>query len=84
MNKFEIRTQEKKTAIVSAALELFKEKGLVRSVVVLSSPTIAMQFKRIAQEEGIYAWERYIDSSQTTNWEEVGKKWIVDGIDPGK
>jgi len=29
VNKFEIRTQEKKTAIVSAALELFKEKGFV-------------------------------------------------------
>ncbi|WP_248924237.1 TetR/AcrR family transcriptional regulator [Paenibacillus hamazuiensis] len=30
MNKFEIRTQKKKDAIVHAALELFKEKGFIQ------------------------------------------------------
>jgi hypothetical protein len=64
--------------------KLFKQKGMERSVVILSNAVTTMQFKRIAQETGIYQWERYIDASKTTNWEESGKKWLVSSIDPDK
>jgi hypothetical protein len=55
-----------------------------RSVVILSNTVTTMQFKRIAQETGIYQWERYIDASKTQNWEGIGKKWLVNAIDPDK
>lgn len=64
--------------------KLFKEKGMERSVVILSSVAITMQFKRIAKETGIYDWERYINASQDPDWEKTGLDWIEKGIDPDK
>jgi hypothetical protein len=60
----------------------FRESGMERSVVVLSSPVIAAQFRRIGGETGIGRWERYIDSTAVENWEEVGMKWLLNEIDP--
>ncbi len=62
--------------------KLFKEKGMQRSVVILNSAILTMQFKKIAQETGIYAWERYIDASNTPDWEAKGVAWIKNGIEP--
>ena len=64
--------------------KLFKEAGMERSVVILESSVTTMQFKRIAKETGIYEWERYLDSSKISNWEEAGKNWLVFKIDPDK
>ncbi len=64
--------------------KFYKKSGMVRSVVILASAITKMQFKRIAQETGIYEWERYIDEASTSNWEKVGLDWIKDGIDPDK
>ncbi len=61
--------------------KLFKAKGMERSVVILNNSITTMQFKRIAKETGIYEWERYIDASKTPNWEEQGKKWLVNAVD---
>ena len=63
---------------------MYRESGMVRSVVILRDELILMQFKRIAKQTGIYEWERYIDSESEPNWEQVGLDWLVDGIDPDK
>ncbi len=63
---------------------LYKQKGMVRSVVILDSPTVTLQFKRIAQESGIYQWERYIDASTHPDWEKIGVSWVRDAVDPDK
>lgn len=62
--------------------KLYKQKGMVRSVVILANSLLKMQFKRIAQETGIYDWERYIDESSTPNWEQIGTDWLKAGKDP--
>jgi len=62
--------------------KLFKQNGMERSVVILNSATVTMQFKKIAKDTGIYQWERYIDASKVSNWEEIGKNWIEKAIDP--
>ncbi|OPY78544.1 MAG: hypothetical protein A4E64_00817 [Syntrophorhabdus sp. PtaU1.Bin058] len=64
--------------------KLYKQKGMVRSVVALNSATMTMQFQRIAKETGIYEWERYVDASRIQNWQQVGVDWIKNGIDPDK
>ncbi len=64
--------------------KLYKQKGMERSVVILADSIITMQFKRIAKDTGIYAWERYIDSSKNTNWEQAGIDWCLNEIDPDK
>jgi len=60
----------------------FHSKGLLRSIVILSSPVITMQFRAIAGQSGIYANERYIDASAEPNWEKIGMEWLVKGIEP--
>ncbi|MFH0736232.1 MAG: hypothetical protein V1773_15610 [bacterium] len=64
--------------------KLYKKKGMLRSVVILNSSSLTMQFKRIAKETGIYQWERYIDASKITNWEKIGVDWVKNAIDPDK
>jgi len=64
--------------------KLYKMKGMVRSVVILDNPITTMQFIRIGKETGIYKWERYIDSSKTPDWEQVGIDWVKSNIDPDK
>jgi hypothetical protein len=62
----------------------YKTAGMERSVVILANPVVTMQFKRIARETGIDAWERYLDASSTPTWEQVGVAWVERGVDPGK
>jgi hypothetical protein len=63
--------------------KLYKTKGMERSVVILNNATTTIQFRRIAKETGIAQWERYLDASVNPDWEEKGKKWLVNAIDPG-
>lgn len=70
--------------IMEEGQKLYKSKGMEKSVVILSNSITTMQFKRIAKETGIYAFERYIDSSATPNWEQKGIDWLTKGIDPDK
>jgi hypothetical protein len=69
---------------IHEAQKLFKSKGMVRSVVILDNPVTTIQFKRIAQETGIYEWERYIDSSHDPDWEQSGMDWLLHAVDPDK
>lgn len=62
--------------------KLYKEKGMKRSVVILNNSVTTLQFKRIAKETGIDAWERYIDASANENWETDGIAWLVNEKDP--
>ena len=62
--------------------KLYKEKGMARSVVIVTKPITRMQFMRIGKETGIYDWERYLSASDTPDWERVGLDWIEKGFDP--
>lgn len=64
--------------------KLYKDKGMARSCVVVSSQVTLMQFQRIAKETGIYEWERYVNASATADWEKVAIGWIDKSIDPDK
>ena len=70
------------SALIEQGQKEFKLKGLKRSVVVLANPITKMQFKRVAKQSGIYEWERYLDVASTSDYESVGEKWLVEGIDP--
>jgi len=62
--------------------KFYKRRGMLRSVVILSSPVVAAQFRRIGGETGIGRWERYIDASTVPDWEEVGMDWLLKEVDP--
>lgn len=64
--------------------KLYKGKGMTRSAVIVASAVLAMQFKRIANETGIYEWERYVSAAQTSDFEKVAENWVSNGVDPDK
>lgn len=76
--------QEDAQGVMQEGQKLYKQKGMERSCVILSDPTTTMQFKRIAKETGIYAFERYIDSTKDSDWMQKAMDWLTKGTDPDK
>ena len=71
-------------AVMVEGQKAYKQQGMERSAVAVPNAVIALQFKRLAQESGIYQWERYIDASARAEWEKIAEAWIVGGKDPDK
>jgi hypothetical protein len=71
-------------AVMVQGQSLYKKAGMKRSAVILNSPVMTMQFKRLAKESGIYAFECYIDASNYANWQKHAADWVRSGIDPDK
>ncbi len=64
--------------------KMYKKAGMIRSCVVLNNSITTMQFKRIGKKTGVYDWERYIDASIISNWEQVCEAWVLHAKDPDK
>ncbi len=60
----------------------YKQAGMTRSVVIVNSFLLKLQFARLAKETGIDQWERYIDASSNSEWQQSGIDWLVDAKDP--
>jgi DUF971 family protein len=71
-------------AVMVEGQKEYKVRGMERSAVVVPNAIVAMQFKRLAHESGIYQWERYIDASKSADWEKVAEAWITKAADPDK
>jgi hypothetical protein len=69
-------------ALMIDGQRLALDRGMVRSVVILSNPATTQQFRRIAGESGILGHERYIDASSEPDWENIGLDWLLREIDP--
>ena len=61
---------------------LYRQAGMVRSVVIINSPVTEAQFRRIGGQTGIARGERYINAIETPNWEQVGLDWLLKEVDP--
>lgn len=86
MRNLRVLDDEAKEAMMRGQQD-YREAGMARSVVILSSALLTMQFQGIAKDSGIYEYERYVDASQYDDWEaiqRVGLDWIVNGIDPDR
>lgn len=70
-------------AVMVTGQQYYKQAGMQRSVVVVDSTITAMQFKRLARQSGIYAWERYVSSTEA-DWETKAMEWLTAGVDPDK
>ncbi len=62
--------------------ESFVSDKKIRSVVAVSSPIVMRQLQEIAQKTGAFSSERYFNSLDTPNWEEIGLDYIIEGIEP--
>lgn len=63
--------------------QMYKERGMQKSSVMVDSVITAMQFKKLAKESGIYAWERYFAGSEP-QYEKKALDWLVNDVDPDK
>ncbi len=63
---------------------IYREKGMLRSVVILDDIIATMQLKRTAKESGIYTHERYISAENNPHWEKQGMDWLLNEKDPDK
>jgi hypothetical protein len=68
-------------AVMVAAQHKFAEKGMTRSSVIVNNPVTVGQFRRLAKESGIYAFERYFDG-HAPDALDAAIAWGRDGIDP--
>lgn len=60
----------------------YREKGMDRSAVVLTNSDLKIQLLGAAIQTGVYIWERYIDATLVKDWENAGKNWLLQGIEP--
>jgi hypothetical protein len=67
--------------VMVAGQQLYKQRGMKRSAVVVNNAVTAIQFKRLARESGIYQWERYLDGTKPGCFE-AAVAWGRDGVDP--
>lgn len=58
--------------------KLYKQKGMVRSAVLVPNGLIKLQFERIAKESGIHEWERYF-SVEEPDWKVSMNAWLEKG-----
>ncbi len=61
--------------------KLYKQRGMTRSSVIVNNSVTAIQFKRLAQQSGIYQWERYFDGTQP-GCLDAAIGWGKSGVDP--
>lgn len=83
MEDLELLTSETRTIMVNGQ-KLYKEKGMVRSAVILNSPAITTQFKSLAMVSGIFHNERYICSKEVDDVMKIAQDWVYNEIDPYK
>lgn len=62
--------------------ERYREAGMQRSLVLLNSAILTLQFRRLAKESGIYEYERYVNTEIVENWKRPALEWLVNGVDP--
>ena len=68
--------------VMAKGQAMYQKAGMERSVVILADAVTSMQFKRLAKQSGIDAWERYIDASTTPNFKEIGLDWLINKKEP--
>jgi hypothetical protein len=67
--------------IIQDQMKLVKERGLLRSCVVVPNRQVALKIKQLAFATPVYEWERYLDGADP-DWERLALDWIVRGLDP--
>lgn len=68
-------------AIMTSSQELVHHR-LTRSVTVVNSPILAMQFRRLSKKSHVLDTKRFLDASKMPDWESVSRSWIVNAEDP--
>jgi hypothetical protein len=69
-------------ALMVEGQAMYKKKGMIRSAVAVANPMVTRQLKRLAEQSGIDAFERYVDTHECWDWAGVAVAWVRDGMDP--
>lgn len=81
----DVRTQKAQpaatTAIIQTAMRWLHSAGLERSAVILDNAIAKLQIARLVRETGC-SYERYLNVTDTPDWEQKALDWIRHGIEP--
>jgi hypothetical protein len=75
---FSVTTQD----VFKRCIVLLQERGMRRRAVIVTSPIVVLQGKRLARETGTLAWTRYLHAADHPAWHKTALDWLVHGIDP--
>ena len=67
--------------VMVSGQQLYKQRGMKRSAVVVNNAITAAQFKHLAKQSGIYEWERYFDGTHP-GCLDAAIAWGRNGVDP--
>ena len=76
---FSVTTQD----VLKRCILLLQEHGMRRRAVIITSPIVKLQSKRLARETGTLAWTRYLHADRPA-WHKAAVDWLVHGIDPDR
>jgi hypothetical protein len=68
--------------ILARGLQLYQQRGMHRSAVIVLGNSVKNEFTRLARESGIYHWERYLSSEERPDWLALAEAWVRQGVDP--
>ena len=83
-SKFGVFVDMRSLKPLSQEAQAYMQKGQILYKQKAGYSPLFVQFTNIAEETGIYEWERYIDASKYPDWEAKGIAWIVSAADPDK
>ncbi len=69
------------SAIMKSGQKLYRDKGMLRSAVIVNNSEVCGQLKAIASMSGILTTERYIDASTLQDPVAKAVKWVKDGVE---
>jgi hypothetical protein len=70
--------------MLSDGWRLFKREGMLRSCVILDNSKAVLQYRRRALTSVDYFYERYLDASTDSEWQDKALAWLVNKIEPVK
>jgi hypothetical protein len=70
--------------VLKRGILLLQEHGMRRRAVIVTSPIVMLQGKRLSRETGTLAWTRYIHTNDHPEWHKAAVNWLVSGLDPDR
>ena len=61
-----------------------RKMSLERVAIVVNSPVLKQQATQISHDTMTSKYDRIIDASKNSDWENVAIAWVTDGVEPVK
>ena len=77
-----ISTSPEVFLVIEEIQSICKLKSLKRTAIIISSPVLRRQMQQSMFNAGTTKADRFIDASNTDDWENQALAWVVDSVEP--